>query len=110
MNKQQVIDVINKEFKGKAYDFGCFYLTKDGRKCAIGMFIPDGHPGQRDQCGVGYLLDKHSDLKSFMPSDDEELLRQFQRAHDCLLSVADPIDQQRQTLINWVHKNWSLTE
>jgi hypothetical protein len=25
----------------------CCYLTPDGRKCAIGLLIPDGHPAQK---------------------------------------------------------------
>lgn len=25
----------------------CRYLTDDGRKCAVGLVIPDGHPAQK---------------------------------------------------------------
>lgn len=28
-------------------EWGCKYLTKDGRKCAVGLCIPDGHPYQK---------------------------------------------------------------
>jgi hypothetical protein len=49
--KQTIIDKINSDFKGKASTFTisgvdqCQYLTDDGRKCSIGLFIPNGHRG-----------------------------------------------------------------
>ena len=36
----------------------CKYLTKDGRKCAVGLCIPDGHPVQKMSSNFGALLDR----------------------------------------------------
>ena len=33
----------------------CSYLTEDGRKCAVGLCIPDGHPLQQSNVTLPYL-------------------------------------------------------
>lgn len=40
----------------------CSYLTPDGRRCVVGTFIPDGHPGQACRGSVAGLLAEHPDL------------------------------------------------
>jgi hypothetical protein len=40
----------------------CRYLTSDGRKCAVGLCIPDGHPAQKFDKSLPHLLDKYPDL------------------------------------------------
>lgn len=40
----------------------CLYLSKNGNKCAVGAWIPDGHPAQTLSGNVESLLDAHPDL------------------------------------------------
>ena len=40
----------------------CQYLTSDGRKCAIGLVLPDGHPSQRYEQGFGSLVECYPEL------------------------------------------------
>lgn len=91
--KEKVIKHIEENFKGRAYDVEkniCEYLTKDGKKCAVGLFIPDGHKGQKFVGDVLNLLGKHENLLLKMPFDSEHLLT-MQRIHDW--RVPDPYDQ-----------------
>lgn len=64
----------------------CMYLTEDGRKCAIGLCIPDGHPAQAGPpSGVSGLARSYPGL---FPVDLEvqEELRVLQYAlHDGLI-------------------------
>lgn len=59
----------------------CMYLTSDGRKCVVGIFIPDGHPGQKAIWGVTRLLENHEDLRLMLGHASPMLLR-LQRIHD----------------------------
>jgi hypothetical protein len=40
----------------------CKYLCKDGRKCAIGLCIPDGHPAQQSPCGFTAVAAENRDI------------------------------------------------
>ena len=72
----------------------CQYLTVDGRKCAIGVHIPDGHEGQRFQGAVSSLVSTYPDLKEHvLPEPDGEdwyiekcldLAIDLQRVHDAV--------------------------
>ena len=44
--------------------FTCRYRTQDGRACAVGLCIPDGHPAQLVDAGVGakQLADQYPEL------------------------------------------------
>lgn len=87
---QRVFDAAWKKFiveKGEpAYEIsprssGCAYLTPDGRKCAIGLLIPDGHPAQRARVWVSSLYEIHPELFPSERFDDR--LRSAQMAlHD----------------------------
>lgn len=72
-------------------EFGtCVYLTDDGRKCAVGLCIPDGHPYQQEVMGFATLM--YNDRISSQPLFDEQIhsmtsdqLNDFQlRLHDDL--------------------------
>lgn len=43
-------------------NYTCTYLTGDGRKCAVGLCIPDGHVAQQCICGFSDLIDINKDL------------------------------------------------
>lgn len=45
----------------------CQYLTEDGRKCAVGLVIPDGHPAQAEECAAVVLYERHPDLVERIP-------------------------------------------
>lgn len=81
--KETVIKHIEKNFKGKAYDcneFSCMYKTGK-KKCAVGLFIPDGHPGQKVNGSVGLLLSSYPDLEKYMPMG-LIFLKELQDVHD----------------------------
>jgi hypothetical protein len=50
------------EEDGSEYKFSCCYLTPDGRKCAVGLCIPDGHALQKSTHNLNYLADRHPEL------------------------------------------------
>ena len=78
---------INKNFTGRAFnEHGvCKYLTKDGKKCAVGIFIPDGHEAQMMEGIVKDLLHKYKDLLDILPLNSNSLLL-LQRYHDLNLN------------------------
>ena len=45
----------------------CMYLTPEGRKCAIGILLPDGHDAQKARVSAAFLFDDYPDLKQFIP-------------------------------------------
>lgn len=78
----KVIAHIEENFKGKAYNRQsnrCFY-KKGNKKCAIGLFLPEGHPGQKSTRVVYELLLQYPELKKYIPVSDSY---GFQRIHDC---------------------------
>ena len=44
------------------YNGACMYLTRDGRKCAVGLALPDGHPSQKFECSFAHLVEGHPEL------------------------------------------------
>ena len=73
--KEKMIKHIETHFKGKAVerDTGyCQYLTDDGKKCAVGLFLPkDDH--QKFKGGVSFLLGAYENLKQYMPMTLDKL-------------------------------------
>ncbi len=85
MNIDKVLEVIENDFKGKAFNEeagNCSYLTEEGKKCFVGLFIPDGHEAQSFRGSVGPLLRLYPDLKDLMPTKDEDALNTLQQIHD----------------------------
>lgn len=105
MTKQEIIVKINADFKGKARNNNrCAYLTGDGKKCAIGLFIPDGHKGQFHTGTVIELLNDFPDLKPHMPSQNLDFLRDLQRHHDTYLGIGMPLEDQKEALMSFVQE------
>ena len=48
------------EFRGER--FKCRYITNGGRRCAVGLCIPDGHIGMQNDGPVSMLIEDHPDL------------------------------------------------
>lgn len=103
MNRQEVFNKVARALKKQgsqargpvsgwsAYGFvpgayGCVYLTQDGRRCAVGHLIPDGHPGLQVEGSLNGLLDLYPDLREILEIEDEEddlaFLSSLQEAHD----------------------------
>ena len=61
----------------------CMYLTPEGRKCAIGILLPDGHDAQKARVSAAFLFDDYPDLKQFIPEGMmvRDLLN-IQQVHD----------------------------
>lgn len=112
-SKDSIIAVIRSRFtgmalSGKVNEFStkpqCAYLSPQGNRCAIGLYIPDGHAAQRYDGAVCGLLCRHDDLQAYMPFDNAEALSAFQNAHDGLDPKAT-VSEQMQCLIEWVQEN-----
>lgn len=84
MKIEKILEKIEVEYKGRAVDeYGeCKYKTDDGRKCAIGLFIPERHEGQESESNVLGLLNEYKDLRKHLPSNDIDKLLRFQGLHD----------------------------
>lgn len=98
MDVNQICDLIDREFKGKAIgENQCMYKTLDGKKCFIGLFIPEGHPAQGYLGTAGELLNEYPSLLELMPSQDFNTLDTLQIAHDTMDGKLT-LDQQKQYL------------
>ncbi len=88
MTRQEIFDKVCERLRdgtGRAMrcdgSEACVYLNKDGLKCAVGIFIPDGHPAQAFMFEVYELLSNYKDLPSFL-YEGVELLKICQLIHD----------------------------
>lgn len=75
--------VIDK--KGSVWH-SCKYLTKDGRKCAVGLELPDGHESQKEGCDFSRLVELYPELfDDDVKNATKEMLVDFQFSlHDNL--------------------------
>ncbi len=86
-------------------DSSCVYLAPDGNKCAVGMFIPDGHAGQNLANTADELLVHYPDLVALMPFGPEGLVS-LQTAHDVEASFNKKFEgNAKAAMIDWVEKN-----
>lgn len=124
--KARMLEVIRaRPLMMPAYDHTagqCMYLTADGNKCGVGLFIPDGHPAQKSKHSVDGLLTishaphgekSYSELANVLPLDLLGLI-QMQSAHDNeSATVCDSVASRprpfggnaKLALIDWVEKN-----
>lgn len=61
----------------------CKYLTPDGRKCAIGLCLPDNHPSQKAKGNVSRLTKDYPDIE-FEDIHEANMLQKF--LHDWLVT------------------------
>lgn len=91
--------------KDKSGHFLCAYRAGDGNRCAIGVFIPDGHNGEMHNGRVDNLLTKYPDLRQNMPLEDDALDR-LQLIHDKYYTPNDNLaGDPRPDLIEWINEN-----
>jgi len=111
--KARIIQTLQERMgakKAKDHNGRCAYLTSEGTRCAVGAFIPDGHPGQSYQGMVcesssfddseDTLLSTYPDLQLIVPLKDEALYT-LQGMHDDVRDSADA----RPACIEWVQMN-----
>lgn len=86
MTRQEIFDkVVDRLFDGTGQaikNLACSYFDDRGRKCAVGIFIPDGHPAQKYVGNVEELLRTYPDLPDPLIFDNFALLQSLQRVHD----------------------------
>ena len=103
--KWEVISLIeqfnNGERSFNAFADQCVYETDDGNHCAVGCFIPDGHPGMKSLDAVRELLDLYPDLKECMPLSIVGMTA-LQEVHD--VHHKEVLDVKTR-MINWVKAN-----
>ena len=78
----------------------CTYLAPDGNRCAVGVFIPDGHAsivGDVAEMDARDLLTTFPDLAEHMPIDEDGLML-MQNVHDICPHGVDP----RPRLLAWI--------
>lgn len=111
--KKRILEVIKaRPFDKPAVDaIGyCVYLTPNGNKCAVGLFIPDDHRAQKAAINAttGDLISIYSALYSYMPLESEAMQR-FQEAHDDEASrncnVRPFNGNAKAAMLDWVERN-----
>jgi len=63
----------------------CVYEDKDGNRCAVGCFIPDGHVALKSRLTAPSLVEEYAALKPLMPFEGDGLTM-FQKTHDKALN------------------------
>jgi hypothetical protein len=99
--KEKIINHIEKNFVGKSYENEetCLYRSDDGRKCALGLFIPDKRYSSKmeHQCARTVITDYK--LERFMPLETDAM-RQLQMVHD-----ESNENKTKEQMINWIKRN-----
>jgi len=67
LTRQQMFDIMVRHLRKQRACFSnnkgmCLYLDANGRKCAVGALIPNGHPAQRSLGDVDNLILNHRKL------------------------------------------------
>lgn len=106
--KSKILKVLRaRRYNVPATDVGtsmCLYLTPNGNKCAVGMFIPSGHKGANVRGSIGELLREFPDLKKYMPLTFNGL-SDLQGVHDGCAMPESETKNAKQAMIDWVEEN-----
>lgn len=78
--------IIENAPPAKVAENQCCYLTPDGKKCAVGLSLPDGHESQQSSKMFDALVEKFPELfDEHIQRTPRYRLREFQRKiHDNL--------------------------
>ncbi len=86
MTPQEIFDKVCERLRdgtGQALgEYGCEYLSRKGLKCAVGIFIPDGHPAQNFDGDLGNLFEEYPDSLPDFFGPNIRLLGRLQNVHD----------------------------
>jgi hypothetical protein len=99
--KQAMIEHIKKEFKGKSFDAfneECLYRGPDGKKCAVGLFIPDSEYHSSMEC-LSPLSAELRDTAQYMPLQ-MSTMQYLQGVHD----ISEP-SETLNDILSWIEKN-----
>ena len=90
----------------------CQYLTEDGRKCAVGLALPEGHSSQQAHKGFLNLCQEYPELFDESVHSARHYLNDFQRhLHDQLIAGGEWLyskEKRRQGYIQ-VARDFGLT-
>lgn len=99
-NKQKVIDLINKDFIGKAVDINtgsCYYRGPNNKKCIAGLFMSDEQSEAFENQSACYVGQNHPDIFPF----DNDIMVMYQGIHDNL-DPNDSLETQKKILISFL--------
>lgn len=103
--RDQILQTIqDRPFRRRAIIKGsssCEYKTPGGNKCAVGLFIPDGHAGQTFRGGVDDLLKAYPDLAARLPLNRAGL-QSLQSVHDTAFDSGVFRGDARAAMLAWV--------
>jgi hypothetical protein len=103
--KESIIEAIQTrmlDHQSRSLAGRCVYLAPDGNKCAVGIFLPDGHPSQDAQLNVLPLTVAYPELLSVLPLVTTAM-GALQHMHDS--SEFSDSKDPRPHLINWIKEN-----
>ena len=111
--KQKMIDHIIKNFKGRSYDKeneSCLYRGPKGKKCAVGLFIPESlnsEIGNNNASIARDLIRESYAISKVMPLEVEGLMS-MQEAHDTGDETSAKLDNRTneevlQDILSWVY-------
>jgi hypothetical protein len=82
----------------------CVYQRSDGKRCAAGAFLPDGHPTlTAGEATIGTVMERWPKLDLPLNSDG---MGQLQEAHD----HASAYEAMHPLLIAWIYTNTTETQ
>lgn len=102
--KQELMKKIELEFKGKslAHETArtCLYRGPEGKKCAVGLFIPDDlYNSAFENRSYFALTNKNPELLKFMPLNAESM-DALQFVHD-----TSKIETTKEEILKWIDTN-----
>lgn len=107
--KKEILSVIETDFKGKSVDSAgaSWYRGPKGRKCPVGLFIPDELYEREmelwaigtDESTDGLLIYCYPEIYNFLPLE-LEAMDQMQLVHDYSKK-----SKTKKWLLNWVNLN-----
>ena len=110
--KESMKEHVRNNFKDKSQNIsgpGCLYRGPEGKKCAVGLFIPDEfYIPELDRAEgtllegteVQHILRAYPHLEGFMPLEVKALTG-FQTFHDNLSDSKTEIEQT-ESLLRWI--------
>lgn len=88
MTKQEYFDLLVKTsreggFPARNVHGSCVYRTEDGKKCAVGLLIPDTRYKVMMEGSAAALFAVHTELRDIIPKEMSVVdLQQVQNVHD----------------------------
>lgn len=103
--KESMLAHVKAEFKGKSSTGvgmleTCLYRGPEGRKCAVGMFIPDSeYSASMETISAEGLIERHSYIAKSFPLNTRRM-DMLQAVHD-----GSHPDSTLQNMLQWIEDN-----